>query len=204
MEQTIARAIKENITVHERLLREQAGELTTACQMVTDALKEGKKLLVFGNGGSAADAQHLAAELVGRFRLERPPLPAVALTADTSILTAVANDYGFEDIFGRQVRALGEAGDLACGISTSGESSNVVRGLEAARALGMRTLALTGAKGGRVAAAAEAAVRAPSDKTPRIQEAHATICHIICEAVDEASRQGLLPPKHDPGPRKVR
>jgi D-sedoheptulose 7-phosphate isomerase len=182
----IARALKDNIALHEKLLREQAGQLEAACRLVVAALREGKRLLAFGNGGSAADAQHLAAELVGRFGRERAPLPALALTVDTSILTAVANDYGFEEVFSRQVRALGQAGDVACAISTSGASPNVVRGLEAARAIGMRTLALTGAGGGRVAAQAEVAVKVPSEVTPRIQEAHATICHIICEAVEAA------------------
>lgn len=186
MDEIIARALRENIALHERLLREQAGQLEAACRLVAGALQEGRKLLIFGNGGSAADAQHLAAELVGRFGPERAALPALALTVDTSILTAVANDYGFDEVFSRQLRALGQAGDVACALSTSGASPNVIRGLEAAQAIGMRTLALTGAKGGRVAAQAEVAVRVPSEATPRIQEAHATICHIICEAVEAA------------------
>jgi D-sedoheptulose 7-phosphate isomerase len=181
----IGRAIRENMAVHEGLLGE-AAHLAAARSLIVDALRRGKKLLVFGNGGSAADAQHLAAELVGRFNRERAPLPAVALTTDTSILTALANDYGYEEVFSRQVRALGSAGDVACGISTSGNSANVVKGLEAAKELGLRTVALTGAAGGPVAEAAEVAVRVPSRSTPRIQEAHATIIHIICEAAEAA------------------
>ncbi len=185
MAEQIGRAIRENMAVHEGLLGE-AAHLAAARSLIVDALRRGKKLLVFGNGGSAADAQHLAAELVGRFNRERAPLPAVALTTDTSILTALANDYGYEEVFSRQVQALGSAGDVACGISTSGNSANVVKGLEAAKELGLRTVALTGAGGGPVAEAAEVAVRVPSRSTPRIQEAHATIIHIICEAAEAA------------------
>jgi len=184
IEELVAGALTEARGVFERLLAGHSGQIAAACRLVAASLKGGGKLLVFGNGGSAADAQHMAAELVGRFRLERRGLPAVALTTDTSVLTALANDYGFESVFERQVRALGRLGDVACGISTSGGSANVARGLAAARELGLRTLALTGEAGGEVATAAEVAVKVPSKATPRIQEAHALVCHIICEAVE--------------------
>jgi D-sedoheptulose 7-phosphate isomerase len=186
METIITQSLRDHIALHERLLADHAAELAAACRLVAEVLAEGGKLLIFGNGGSAADAQHMAAELVGRFGMERRPLPAIALTTDTSILTAVANDYGFEEVFARQVRALGIAGDLACGISTSGSSANVVKGLEAARAVGMKTLTLTGQAGGPVAKLADIAIRVPSRATPRIQEAHETICHIICQSVEAA------------------
>jgi D-sedoheptulose 7-phosphate isomerase len=146
--------------------------------------KNGGKALLFGNGGSAADAQHLAAEFVNRFQVERPPLAALALTTDTSILTAVANDYDFLQVFARQVRALGRPGDLAWGISTSGNSPNVAAGLQAARELGLKTLALSGRDGGPVAAAAELALIVPSRNTPRVQEVHITVGHVLCDLVD--------------------
>ena len=139
---------------------------------------------MFGNGGSAADAQHLAAEFVNRFRIERPPLAALALTTDTSVLTSIANDYDFEEVFAKQVRALGHSEDVALGLSTSGNSPNVVRGLDAARQLGLRTLALSGGDGGPVARAAELALVVPSRSTPRIQEVHITIGHVLCDLVD--------------------
>jgi D-sedoheptulose 7-phosphate isomerase len=141
-------------------------------------------VLLFGNGGSASDAQHVAAELVGRFARERAPLPAIALTTDTSALTAIANDYGFEEVFARQVRALGRPGDVAVAISTSGNSPNVLRGAEAAREMGMTVVALTGAGGGALAAASDLCVNVPSDDTPRIQECHLTVEHVLCEAVE--------------------
>jgi D-sedoheptulose 7-phosphate isomerase len=147
-------------------------------------LKSGGKILLFGNGGSAADAQHLAAEFVNRLMVERPPLAALALTTDTSILTAVANDYDFLQVFAKQVRALGRPGDLALGLSTSGDSPNVVEGLQAARGLGLKTLALSGRDGGPVAAAAELALIVPSWNTPRIQEVQITIGHVLCDLVD--------------------
>ena len=150
----------------------------------TESIELKGRVLIFGNGGSAADAQHLAAEFVNRFQVERPPLAALALTTDTSILTAVANDYDFGQVFAKQVRALGRPGDLAWGISTSGNSPNVVAALKTARELGLHTLALTGGRGGPVAAAAEIALIAPSGNTPRVQEVHITIGHVLCDLVD--------------------
>jgi D-sedoheptulose 7-phosphate isomerase len=177
-------AVAESVTLKERFAAE-AGELVVAAaRRLAEVLENGGKLLLFGNGGSAADAQHLAAEFVNRFQVERPPLAALALTTDTSILTAVANDYDFHQVFAKQVRALGRPGDLAIGLSTSGNSPNVVAGLKAARGLGLATLALSGREGGPVAAAADLALVVPSRHTPRIQEVHITIGHVLCDLVD--------------------
>jgi D-sedoheptulose 7-phosphate isomerase len=150
----------------------------------TGCLRAGGRIFWMGNGGSAADCQHLAAELVGRFERDRSGLASIALTTDTSILTSVANDYDFKQVFAKQVRALGRPGDLAWGISTSGNSANVVAGLDAARELGLKTLALSGGDGGPVAAAAEMALTVPSRNTPRVQEVHITIGHVLCDLVD--------------------
>lgn len=147
-------------------------------------LQSGGKILLAGNGGSAADSQHIAAEFVGRFKLEREALPAIALTTDTSLLTAVGNDYGFEMIFARQVSGLARAGDLFIGISTSGNSPNVLRALEVCRELGVSTVGLTGAGGGKMAALADVLLPVPSIETPRIQESHIMIGHLICDLVD--------------------
>jgi len=154
------------------------------------ALASGHKLLVFGNGGSAADAQHIAAELVGRYVRERPGMPAIALTTDTSILTSVANDYGYEQIFARQIEALAQAGDVALGISTSGNSPNVLRGLLRARDIGgVTTAAFLGRTGGEIKSVVDHAIIVPAQETARIQECHLTLGHILCELVDD-SREG--------------
>ena len=150
----LAEAVAEANLLKNRLVAEQAQQVAEAARLLAATLKQGGKILLFGNGGSAADAQHLAAEFVNRFQIERPPLAALALTTDTSILTSIANDYDFEEVFAKQVRALGRSEDVALGLSTSGNSPNVVRGLEAARQLGLRTLALSGGDGGPVARAA--------------------------------------------------
>ena len=154
-------------------------------EQISLALRQGGKVLVMGNGGSAADSQHFAAELVGRFLLERKALPAIALTTDTSILTAVANDYGFDDVFSRQVQALANAGDIVIGISTSGCSINVRRGLAAARLLNCRTIALLGRNGGDIAKEVDIAMVVSVDETPYIQEAHVTIIHILCDLIEK-------------------
>jgi D-sedoheptulose 7-phosphate isomerase len=180
----LARVVEDGVRLKERFFSENAEKVVAAAQQLAGVLEQGGKLLLFGNGGSAADAQHLAAEFVNRFQIERPPLAALALTTDTSILTAVANDYDFLQVFAKQVRALGRPGDVALGISTSGNSPNVVAGLEAARQLGLKTLALSGREGGPVAAAAEFALIVPSQDTPRIQEVHITIGHVLCDLVD--------------------
>ena len=152
---------------------------------MSDALRAGKKLLVFGNGGSASDAQHIASELVGRFQRERAALAAIALTTDTSILTSVANDYSFKQVFARQVEALGQAGDVAFGISTSGESPNVVAGLAAAKRQGLKTIALTGRDGGAIGRAVDIHVNVPDQNTARVQEVHRTLIHVMCELIED-------------------
>ncbi len=158
--------------------------LAAICNAAVATLKAGNKILFAGNGGSAADAQHLAAELVGRFAYDRPGLPAIALTTDTSILTAVGNDYGYEAIFARQVESLGVSGDLFVGLSTSGNSANVIKAVEACRARGIAAAAFTGAQGGELAGRCEYVLRAASDETPRIQEIHGLAGHILCAVVE--------------------
>jgi D-sedoheptulose 7-phosphate isomerase len=169
--------------LHERM-RANVGPMLVAVQAIVDALGAGGKLLVFGNGGSAADAQHLSAELVGRFMKERAALPAIALTVDSSILTSVANDYSFKQVFARQIEALGRPGDVALGISTSGESPNVVTALQTAKAQGLKTVALTGRDGGTVGRVADIHVNVPDQNTQRVQEVHQTLIHVLCEAIE--------------------
>ena len=167
--------------VMEHSLSSQIAEMA---RLLTDTFRSGGKLLVMGNGGSAADAQHFAAEMVGRFKLERAALPAVALTTDTSSLTAIGNDYGFDLVFRRQVEALATAGDAVVGISTSGNSPNVLAALELARERGCRTLGLLGKDGGGIKSLCDLALIVPSGDTPRIQEGHITIIHIVCDLVE--------------------
>ena len=172
-------------TVVDRVLEDLVGGIEHAAEMVAQVLRAGGKVLLFGNGGSAADAQHIAAELVGRYLApNRRPLPAIALTTDTSALTAIANDFSFASVFERQVEALARPGDMAIGISTSGESENVLRGLRAARGIGAQTIALLGRSGGRIASACDLALVVPADETPRIQEMHILIGHLICAHID--------------------
>lgn len=177
-------AVAETIRLQQQFLQEEGAAVVAAARMLAGALHAQGRVFIFGNGGSAADAQHLAAEFVNRFQVERPPLAAQALTTDTSILTAVANDYAFNEVFAKQIRALGRAGDVAWGISTSGNSPNVVRGLQAARELGLQTLALCGRDGGEVALTADLPLIVRSRNTPRVQEVHITIGHILCDLVD--------------------
>lgn len=181
----VDRGLAAAAETHQTLRTAGAAALADAAGAVVDALRAGKAVLVFGNGGSAADAQHFAAELVGRFVRERRALPAVALTTDTSALTALANDYGYDRVFARQVEALGREGDVAIGITTSGASPNVLAAFEAARVRGMVTIALTGRDGGAAGRAAAIHVNVASDVTARVQEAHMTALHLICEIVDE-------------------
>jgi phosphoheptose isomerase len=176
----------ETIALHERVRRGETQPIVAAAAAIVAALRSGGKLLVFGNGGSAADAQHVAAELVGRFQRERPAFAAIALTTDTSVLTSLANDYAFDRVFTRQIEALGKPGDVVLGISTSGASANVVTAFAAARRLGLRTIALTGRDGGEVGRAAEIHINVPSPSTARVQEVHRTLLHIICELVEDS------------------
>ncbi|MBP8985192.1 MAG: D-sedoheptulose 7-phosphate isomerase [Syntrophobacterales bacterium] len=184
VEDIVVRLFRESNQVKEAFLNDNLSKLVKVVDAVTAALKGGKKVLLFGNGGSAADAQHIAAEFVNRFQIERPPLPAIALTTDTSIITSIANDYDFSEVFDKQIRAIGQAGDIAWGFSTSGSSPNVVKALETAKKMGMVTVGLTGKDGGRIAAIVDVALNVPSGSVPRIQEAHITVGHVICEMVD--------------------
>lgn len=183
----IGKSIEESISAQQALLADEKILFTICrvCEILVAALKAGNKLLLFGNGGSAADAQHLAAEFVGRFAFDRPALPALALTVDTSCLTAVGNDYGFDHIFARQIEALARPGDIAIGISTSGNSPNVLSGMAAARKIGLITVALTGGTGGKLRSLADHCLCIPSQATPRIQECHHLIGHILCEIVEQ-------------------
>jgi len=185
MERCVKNSLAKSIEVQRRVLETLVGPIVEAAQMVADSFKKGKKVVLMGNGGSAADAQHLAAEFVGRFQKERRSLPALALTVDTSILTAIGNDYGFAKIFERQVEGLVREADTVIGISTSGNSENVLLGLRKAREIGARTLALLGCGGGKIAGEADLCITVPSDETPRIQESHIAIGHVICEAVEK-------------------
>ena len=184
----IAASIEESIAVKQAVLSELGVQIATAAEWISEAATADHKVLFFGNGGSAADAQHLAAELVGRFERDRQALPGIALTTDTSILTSLANDFGAEALFARQVEALGRPGDVAVAISTSGGSPNVLRGVSAASAMGIRTIAFTGADRTPLAESCDLALCVPSTRTARIQEAHITIGHVICECVEEATR----------------
>lgn len=186
MRESIRGALEQHSLVADALLASFADPIEQAARRLIECYRAGGKLLVMGNGGSAADAQHFAAELVGRYMRERPAYPAIALSADTSILTSVANDYGYQDIFRRQVEAHARAGDVVIGISTSGNSENVCRALALAKERGAMTIALGGGDGGRMKSLADIALIVPSKETPRIQEAHITIIHILCDVVEAA------------------
>jgi D-sedoheptulose 7-phosphate isomerase len=182
--------VREGFAENARVMaatREAAAErVAAAAQLMIAALRGGGRVLAFGNGGSAADAQHLAAELAGRYERERPALAALALTANASDLTAIGNDYGFEHVFARLVEAHGRPGDVAIAISTSGNSENVLRGVDAARARGLRCVGLIGKGGGKLAARVDVAIVVPADRTARVQEAHGAIVHLLCELVEQA------------------
>jgi D-sedoheptulose 7-phosphate isomerase len=183
-------ALGHGIRVKQELLATSALQIARIGRALAETFARGGKVLLFGNGGSASDAQHIAAEWVGRYRHERRPLPAIALSANTSEVTAIANDYGFDRVFARGVEAHGRPGDLAIALSTSGNSPNVLAATLAAQQRGLRTVGLTGKGGGQLAGLVDWAVRVPSDETPRIQESHIAICHAICEVVDLAFDPG--------------
>ena len=183
-EDLVRRTLSETIALHERVKLASVQPVLDAAAAIAESFRGGGKLLLFGNGGSAADAQHVAAELVGRFQRERAALAAIALTADTSVLSSIGNDYAFERVFARQVEALGRPGDVAFGISTSGRSPNVLAGLTTARERGLRTLALTGGDGGAIGKAADTHLNVASDSTARVQEVHRTLLHAICDLVE--------------------
>ncbi|MEA3471634.1 MAG: D-sedoheptulose 7-phosphate isomerase [Thermodesulfobacteriota bacterium] len=184
IEDIIIRTFKESSHLKEVFVNENLLRIVMIVEAITEALKGGKKILIFGNGGSAADAQHLAAEFINRFTIERPPLPAIALSTDTSVITSIANDYDFSDVFEKQIRAIGREGDIAWGISTSGSSPNVIKALEVAKKRGMITIALTGRDGGKMAGIADYHLNVSSNSVPRIQEVHITVGHVICEMID--------------------
>ncbi len=185
MNDRIQDIVQDSIRVTEAAFAQNMENIETAIAMISDCFKNGQKLLICGNGGSAADSQHIAAEFVGRFQKERRALAAIALTTDTSILTCLSNDYQFDCVFSRQVEAIGAPGDVFLGLSTSGHSQNVIQAVQAAQAKGMRTIALTGEGGGRLAEVVELCLAVPSKVTARVQEAHITIAHAICELVEE-------------------
>jgi len=184
MKEEIIQAFRESADIKIRFIRQNAEALGQAIKMIVAAFKAGNKVLLFGNGGSAADAQHIAAEFVNRFLIERPPLPAIALTTDTSILTSISNDYGYTDCFAKQIKALGKEGDVAIGISTSGAAANVIKAVKVAREMGLKTVGLAGGDGGQLAKLADIALVVDAQSVPRIQEVHITIGHVLCEMVD--------------------
>lgn len=185
MKDTIRTQLADHRAVIQLMEEALTGAVSDMAETIIKALASGRKLLIMGNGGSAADAQHLAAEIIGRFKLERPALPAIALTTDSSILTAIGNDYGFDAVFTRQVEGLAAEGDVVIGISTSGNSPNVLAALIKAKELGCGTIALLGRDGGSIKGAADIPVIIPSNDTPRIQEGHITIIHIVCDLVEQ-------------------
>jgi D-sedoheptulose 7-phosphate isomerase len=182
----IAATLAETAALHERFRKGNLQAVADAAAAIIEALRRGGKLLLFGNGGSAADAQHAAAELVGRFEIDRAGLAAVALASDASVITSIGNDEGYERVFARQIEALGRQGDVAFGISTSGLSPNVIQGLETARARGLRTIALTGHDGGHAGKVAEIHINVRSESTARVQEVHRTVIHVICDLVERS------------------
>ena len=185
MKESVLSAFAESARVKEQFARDHAERAAHVAQLIVTAFRDGHKVLLFGNGGSATDAAHIAAEFVGRYRRDRIPLPAIALATDIAAITCIANDYGYDELFARQVRAHGRKGDIAIAISTSGNSPNVLKGAEAARDGGLITIAWTGAKGGKLAGMVDYPFVVPSTVTSRIQESHITLGHILCELVEE-------------------
>ena len=183
MKNIILNILDDSIEAKRHCIENSIDTIIKAADMLAACLSRGNKILIFGNGGSAADAQHLAAEFVNRFQIERPPLAAVALTTDTSILTSIGNDYQFDDIFSKQVEALGRKGDVAWGISTSGNSANVIQAIKAARKIGMSTIGMNG-RAGELAGCVDLVFGVASDVTARIQESHITLGHILCDLVE--------------------
>ena len=183
MKEVILGILEASIAAKRSCVESQVDKIIKAADMLADCMTTGGKVLLFGNGGSAADAQHLAAEFVNRFQIERPPLAAIALTTDTSVLTSIGNDYHFEKIFSKQIKALGKKEDLAWGLSTSGNSPSVVKAVECAQKLGIATIAMTG-RGGELAHCADLVLSVASDTTARVQETHITLGHILCDLVE--------------------
>jgi D-sedoheptulose 7-phosphate isomerase len=186
MKDKILKAFEESIQVKEKFLDTRNVErISEAANTIANAFNDGKKLILFGNGGSATDASHIAAEFINRFRRERPGLPAISLNTDMAVITSIANDYDFSDIFARQLKAVSEEGDIVIAISTSGNSPNVLKAMDVARRKKLTTIAFTGLKGEKFASKATFGFVVPSDSTPRIQETHITIGHVLCQMVEE-------------------
>lgn len=192
MRREIAQRLEESAQIKQAIAKSKISEIADIANLIITAYRAGGKVILFGNGGSAADAQHIAGELVGQFALKRQAFPAIALTTNTSILTAVANDYGYEAVFSRQIEALANEKDVVIGISTSGNSPNVIEAIKVAKMKGAKTIGLSGGSGGKLAEVADLVLVVPSDSTPRIQEAHITIGHIVCELV-ERELSGIAP-----------
>ena len=183
MEQIVRQCVDENIAATQAFFNQNLQQIETCAVMIKTALDNGNKLLLFGNGGSAADCQHIAAEFVNRFQMERCPLPGLALTTDTSVITSIGNDYSFDDIFLKQIQALGKPGDIALGISTSGNSPNVIKAMTEARRMGLKTIGFSG-QNGQLAQLSDAAFCVDSPVTARIQEVHILLAHILCDLVE--------------------
>ena len=185
MQNKIKEKLNESIEVKKSVIKSLLPQIEQAAKLMIETYKKGNKILIFGNGGSAADAQHIAAELMGRYKKDRSALPAVALSTDTSVITSLSNDYGFETIFARQIEGLAKSGDITLGISTSGNSKNVLEGIEKAKELGCKTIGLLGNSGGRISEVVDIAITVSSKATPRVQESHITISHILCGLIEE-------------------
>lgn len=190
MRDKIKDILLESIQVKEEMMRTSIDEIIEITNILINCLKKGGKIILFGNGGSAADSQHIAAELIGRFQKDRTSLPAIALTTNTSVLTSLSNDYSFEIIFAKQIEALGKEGDVAIGISTSGRAKNVIAGIRQAKKMGIKTIAFVGCDGGVLSKTADISIIVPSNITARIQEAHITTGHIICQLIEEEIFEG--------------
>ncbi|MGO9614334.1 MAG: SIS domain-containing protein [Dissulfurispiraceae bacterium] len=185
MEQSILKSFDDSIKIKAKFAKDNAELIAKVSRLIAESFNEGKKLIIFGNGGSACDASHIAAEFVNRFKRDRPGLPAIALNTDMAVLTSIANDYDFSEIFARQVKTLADTGDIVIAISTSGNSKNVLKAVDVAKRKGLRTIAFTGSKGEKLISKSDYAFVVPSDDTPRIQETHITLAHVVCQLVEE-------------------
>jgi len=185
MRDSVVKTFEEGARVKIAFAKENADRIVEVVHLIAQAFRDGHKVILFGNGGSATDASHIAAEFVNRFLIDRPPLPAIALNTDTAVLTSISNDFGYDQIFSKQLSALGHEGDVVIGISTSGNSPNIVKALDVAKKKGMKTVVLTGGTGGKLINVADYTFVVPSKHTPHIQETHITLGHILCQQVDE-------------------
>lgn len=185
MKDKILKAFEESIEVKKKFAEENVDTIIEVAKVIADAFNKGKKLILFGNGGSATDASHIAAEFINRFQKERPSLPAISLSTDIAVITSIANDYDFSEVFAKQLKSLSDEGDVVIAISTSGNSPNILKAMDVAKRRRLTTIAFTGIKGDKLASKATYAFIVPSDKTPRIQETHITLGHVLCRMVEE-------------------